>query len=140
MLTIQCSGSPYEVVLCIPNSLQPYALTLTSQIGFQHGSQGAALVISNRAFYKAFFSSKASMEWPAVQETALEFLPILIRDWLHYVEEMRGVADGAKIPFEDVLAVNVRTEISFGAFNDGCTSLSWTSGSASILAQNWDVR
>ncbi|RFU27348.1 hypothetical protein B7463_g9006, partial [Scytalidium lignicola] len=111
---------------------------LEHTIGFQHGIQGAPLVISNRAFYKSFFSSKASMEWPAVQQTALKFLPILIRDWPHYVEEMQGVADGAKIPFEDVLAVNVRTEISFGAFNDGCTSLSWTSDSASILAQNWD--
>ncbi len=79
------------------------------------------------------------MEWPAVQTLALQFLPLLTRNWPQYVAEMQGVADGAHIPFEDVLALNVRTEIGYGAFNDGCTSLSSTCNESSILAQNWDV-
>ncbi|KAI4133226.1 MAG: hypothetical protein LQ338_000284 [Usnochroma carphineum] len=42
------------------------------------------------------------------------------------------------MPFSSILALNVRTEIAFGMFSDGCTALSWTNGDTSILAQNWD--
>ena len=40
----------------------------------------------------------------------------------------------------DIIALNVRTEINFGLFSDGCTALSWLQEDLSILAQNWDVR
>jgi hypothetical protein len=51
-----------------------------------------------------------------------------------------AIADGAGVQFEDILAMNVRSEISMGMMNDGCTALYWSSESASLLAQNWDVR
>ena len=49
-----------------------------------------------------------------------------------------GIAHGAKVPFLSILAMNVRTEIAYGMFTDGCTALSWKTGTASFLAQNWD--
>ncbi|KAF9631921.1 putative acyl-coenzyme a:6-aminopenicillanic-acid-acyltransferase 40 kda protein [Lasiodiplodia theobromae] len=56
---------------------------------------------------------------------------------------MRGIAEGAGVELSDVLALNVRTEIAFGLFTDGCTMLAWhskeQSGSTAIIAQNWDV-
>lgn len=42
------------------------------------------------------------------------------------------------MPISDIIACNVRTEIAFGCFNDGCTALSWRTDDASFLAQNWD--
>ena len=55
---------------------------------------------------------------------------------------MRGLADGANVPFNSILALNVRTEIAYGMFADGCTAYSWLSESesekGSWLAQNWD--
>lgn len=64
------------------------------------------------------------------------------RKWPAYLEEMRGIAEGAGVELADVLAFNVRTEIAFGLFSDGCTMLAWhstqPSGSA-FIAQNWDV-
>ena len=42
------------------------------------------------------------------------------------------------MPFLSILAMNVRTEIAYGMFTDGCTALSWKTGNASFLAQNWD--
>lgn len=80
------------------------------------------------------------MDWAATTATARQFLPVLDRDWPHFVAEMQGVADGAGVPLESVLALNVRTEISMGLMTDGCTSLAWRSASGSFLAQNWDVR
>jgi len=49
-----------------------------------------------------------------------------------------GIAQGAEVHIADILALNVRTEITFGLFSDGCTALSWRTDSASYLAQNWD--
>ncbi|KAI9662897.1 MAG: hypothetical protein M1821_007944 [Bathelium mastoideum] len=55
---------------------------------------------------------------------------------------MKGVADGARVPFLSILALNVRTELAYGLFqSDGCTALSWHASAAepaSFLAQNWD--
>jgi len=52
---------------------------------------------------------------------------------------MHGIADGAGVTYEEILALNVRTELMFGLFSDGCTSLSWRTNGASLVAQNWDV-
>jgi isopenicillin-N N-acyltransferase-like protein len=48
-----------------------------------------------------------------------------------------GIAEGAKVEVSDIIAINVRTEITFGLFSDGCTALSWRTDQASYLAQNW---
>lgn len=50
-----------------------------------------------------------------------------------------GLAEGAGKELADILALNVRTEINFGLFSDGCTALSWAAQDSSFLAQNWDV-
>jgi isopenicillin-N N-acyltransferase like protein len=49
-----------------------------------------------------------------------------------------GLADGAGVILPDIIACNVRTEIAFGMFSDGCTALSWRTSNSSWLAQNWD--
>lgn len=51
----------------------------------------------------------------------------------------KGVAHGAGVDVESILALNVRTEIAYGMFSDGCTALSYKSDDDSLLAQNWDV-
>lgn len=68
-----------------------------------------------------------------------------VGEWSAYVAEMRGVADGAGVGFEDILALNVRTEIAYGMGRDGCTAFSWrekgegVGEERSFLVQNWDV-
>ena len=74
-----------------------------------------------------------------MQSTALEFEDTIQQNWPDYLEEMRGIAEGAGKTLADIIALNVRTEINFGLFSDGCTALSWLHKDASILAQNWDV-
>jgi isopenicillin-N N-acyltransferase-like protein len=50
-----------------------------------------------------------------------------------------GIAAGSGQTFEDILAINVRTEISMGLMADGCTAFYWHDGDVSIAGQNWDV-
>jgi isopenicillin-N N-acyltransferase-like protein len=42
------------------------------------------------AFYKDFFMAQAKMEWDPVCEAASKWLPLLEKDYPHYVEEMQG--------------------------------------------------
>ena len=70
-----------------------------------------------------------------------------------YMEEMRGIAEGARVPLEAVVTVNCRTEMMFGfkeaahvheKMEDGCTGVvalpSVTASGRLIHAHNWDWR
>ena len=80
------------------------------------------------------------IEWPQVLQHASEFEQQVKAKWPAYHEEMQGIADGAGRELLDVVAINVRTEINFGLFSDGCTALAWQTEKRSWLGQNWDVR
>ncbi|KAK5171367.1 uncharacterized protein LTR77_004511 [Saxophila tyrrhenica] len=116
---IECSGTPYE-------------------IGFKHGREATSQVHGTIAFYTSMFQTSSKLEWPQVRQIAMDFEPNLRRKWPRYVDEMQGLADGADVELADIIACNVRTEIAFGMFSDGCTALSWRTEGASFLAQNWD--
>jgi hypothetical protein len=73
----------------------------------------------------------------------------------HYIEEMRGIADGAGMTLEDIVMINARTEVvakaraersrlSKLASEDGCTGaivLPTRSATGNLLhGQNWDWR
>lgn len=93
------------------------------------------------------------MDWSEVTREASKYVHPLKKTCSRYLEEIQGLAEGAGVGFLDVLALNVRTEITFGLFSDpgsarnhadvpsdGCTSLGWVDGGSgqSFLAQNWD--
>ncbi|OIW22870.1 putative acyl-coenzyme A:6-aminopenicillanic-acid-acyltransferase 40 kDa form [Coniochaeta ligniaria NRRL 30616] len=124
MIHIHCSGSPFE-------------------IGQQHGTTARQQIIRSLAFYADYFLSKSGMDWSSAVAAAGRFQSCLDEHCPHLVEEMRGIAAGAGVDFGDILALNVRTEISMGMglSSDGCTSLFYkpqTHGHNGILAQNWD--
>ncbi|TAQ87143.1 hypothetical protein B7494_g4550 [Chlorociboria aeruginascens] len=115
------------------------SLTGTShQIGVQHGSSCKSQIQRCLIFYEKLFLSRAKMSWPVVRSFASKYQPYLIANWPHYVAEMQGVAEGASVLYEDILALNVRTEIAFGAFSDGCTAIAMRDGEGYVLGQNWD--
>jgi isopenicillin-N N-acyltransferase-like protein len=119
MLEVLASGSPHT-------------------IGLTHGTTAKFSIHGSITFYKALFQSKCKMCWPTVKSFALKYQSYLEQNFPQYIEEMSGVAEGAGVSYEDILALNVRTEIAFGAFNDGCTAISWKSWGKSVLGQNWD--
>jgi isopenicillin-N N-acyltransferase-like protein len=119
MLEVLCSGTPHE-------------------LGYQHGSTAKQEIGRSITFYNKIFQVKCKMNWEEVKEFASKYEPYLQEHWPHYVEEMQGVAKGAGVTYPDILALNVRTEVAFGNFSDGCTAFSWKGANNSILAQNWD--
>ncbi len=121
--TIRCSGTPYE-------------------IGLHHGRTAAAEVQTNIATYTDFFMETAHISWKTARERAeAQFVPTLEIKYPEILEEMRGIADGAGsgLTREDILTLNVRSEISLTNYADGCTSISQVGDAGAIyLAQNWD--
>ncbi|KAJ0420500.1 AAT-domain-containing protein [Aspergillus carlsbadensis] len=119
MLVVKCSGSPRE-------------------IGKQHGAAAATQIARCIDFYAGMFAKTSSLGWKDVLALAESFAERIKNAWPGFYEEMEGIAEGSGRSILDIVALNVRTEIAFGCFSDGCTSLSWQSDEHSFLAQNWD--
>ncbi|KAL1850771.1 hypothetical protein Daus18300_012779 [Diaporthe australafricana] len=122
------------------------------QIGLAVGQQAGAQVRGSIGFYRVLFKAFNDLEWTTVREHCDNFQPFIEAKFPRYWEEMQGIADGANVDVLDVLALNIRTEIAFGLFDensrrpmavdtvvDGCTTLGWKVPSGdTFLAQNWD--
>ncbi|OTB04548.1 hypothetical protein M426DRAFT_11438 [Hypoxylon sp. CI-4A] len=132
MLEIRCNGNPYE-------------------IGFTHGRLGKEEINRSIDFYKRLFHESCFMGWAEVLQEASKYFEPLKKIAPRYLVEINGISDGANIPFLDILAINVRSEINFGLFSDpsraipnvpsdACTSLGWLTRTKSFLSQNWDWR
>ncbi|KAI0515135.1 peptidase C45 acyl-coenzyme A:6-aminopenicillanic acid acyl-transferase-like protein [Xylaria bambusicola] len=134
MLEIKCTGTPYD-------------------IGVAHGVYAREKIAGSMEFYTRLFQRSCSLAWPEVLQEAAKYVEPLERIAPRHLEEIRGIAEGAGLTFLDILALNIRSEITFGLFtdvaagnnslasvpSDGCTSLGWlTASGPSFLAQNWD--
>lgn len=115
------------------------------EIGRQHGLQGKAQVMQSIQTYEELFYGYQKLTWKQAKEAALQHLDAIEKLDIQLVEEMEGLAEGASIDFEDVLALNARTEIALAnykghSFSDGCTAIAITSPliEDTIIGQNWD--
>ncbi|KAF9819527.1 hypothetical protein IEO21_01991 [Rhodonia placenta] len=123
------SGSPYE-------------------IGLAHGRLLAEQIVAQLVIYRALFLETCKFEWEHVLDVAAEFNATIKRLAPDLLEEMRGIADGTgstDVGLLDIVALNCRSEIALGQWDDGCTALGWrlptgNNSQKQILAQNWDWR
>lgn len=132
---IDVSGSPYER-------------------GRQHGAAVPARVKRSIELYGG---QLGELGYDAAAKSALigEFATEIEAFGAHYIEEMRGIADGAGVLLEDVIMINARTEVIAKArlvknrqveldeeLDDGCTGaviLPERSATGAVIhGQNWD--
>lgn len=119
--------------------------------GRQYGEQTRERVRLSLEAYAEVFAHYAGWDWKTVTSEARRFEPAIAGYDERYVEELRGIAEGADVPFEDVLALNVRTEVMFSAKARQAAAVSGThecsafailpSASAdghTLVGQNWD--
>jgi isopenicillin-N N-acyltransferase like protein len=85
------------------------------QRGRQYGRQAAARVRRSVQAYQQTFAYFAGWDWPAVRREAARFEAPIGEFMPAYLEELRGIADGAGLDLADVLAINVRTEVMYAA-------------------------
>ncbi|KAI0669535.1 AAT-domain-containing protein [Trametes maxima] len=131
---VEIGGSPYE-------------------IGLQHGRLLAPQIVDQLSIYRELFQEACKFNWDTVRGVAAEFRDSIGRLAPHLLEEMQGIADGVcsheiegepGVDVLDIVALNSRSEIALGQWDDGCTSLAWgihaQDSRKQILAQNWDWR
>jgi isopenicillin-N N-acyltransferase-like protein len=115
--------------------------------GRQYGEQAADRVAGSVDVYRETFDHYTGLPWERIRELAAEFRgPIAAYDPA-IMREIEGIAAGARLPLEDVLAVNVRTEVMYGissAAPHECTSFyagpAATADGHVLMGQNWDWR
>jgi isopenicillin-N N-acyltransferase like protein len=124
--------------------------------GRQYGEQARERVRRSIEAYDAVFDHYAGWRWADVRRGAGRFAEPIEAFAPRYLEEIRGIAEGAGVDFEDILGINVRTEVMFaakaraaaaqadgdGGRPDGCSAFAvLPSASAhghTLIGQNWD--
>lgn len=114
--------------------------------GRSYGQQAKDRIHHTLDAYSQLFSAYADLDWPEVTRYALRYQAIIEAYDPELSEEMDGIAHGAAVGFEDILAINVRTEVMYGlgelrAAAD-CTAFaalpSATGNAHTLIGQNWD--
>jgi isopenicillin-N N-acyltransferase like protein len=83
--------------------------------GRQYGAQARAQVHLSVQAYRHVFAHYAGWDWPAVRRAAAAFEAPIAAFRPAYLDEMRGIAEGAGLDLADVLAINTRTEVMYAA-------------------------
>ncbi|MFL0365566.1 C45 family autoproteolytic acyltransferase/hydrolase [Pseudobacillus sp. 179-B 2D1 NHS] len=114
------------------------------EIGKGHGSEGKREVLKSLETYETLFYDYSQIRWNEAREMALKHAEAISKYDDDLIKEMEGVAAGAGVDFEDILALNTRSEIAlsgkYSQFSDGCTAIGVMPPMSSgvIIGQNWD--
>ena len=131
--------APFPVISCEGN---PY------DIGCQYGVQARSLIESAaESYHKIFQDMGVKVEWREISDLAKRFESHIKEYDADALEEMRGIADGSGVSYEDIMIVNLRTEFrSLGRVQmdaDGCTVIvatpETTANHHMLMAQNCDM-
>jgi isopenicillin-N N-acyltransferase like protein len=118
--------------------------------GRQYGEAARERVQRSVAGYEEAFAHWAGWDREKVRAEAERFRAPIAAHGAKYLEEIAGIAEGADLPEQDVLAINVRTEIMFAATARGaaaehppleCSSfaaLPRRTGGPVLVGQTWD--
>jgi isopenicillin-N N-acyltransferase like protein len=110
--------------------------------GRQHGELIRERVQLGVDRYMERFAHFAELSREQAQDAARAFiLPVEAYD-PEILEEIRGIAEGAELPFDEVLAMNCRSELMFAVQRPECSSFalqpSVTADGHTYVGQNWD--
>lgn len=113
-------------------------------VGFQHGQFAKERIQKSLEIYRRAFLEMANIQWKKAMEIAKTFVPVIQEYDSEAIEEVRGIAKGANCEFEEIVALNSRTEVMFltESIPSGCTTVSVLPDASqnghTLLGQNWD--
>ena len=117
--------------------------------GRQYGRLAASRIVRAIDAYRDLFEHRAGLQWDEALAHARTFVQPIGDFASDSLAEMHGIADGAGVPFDAVLALNCRSELMFAAARSRgetppseCTSFAATPEATAdghmLLGQNWD--
>ncbi len=114
--------------------------------GVAYGRQAKTRIAYSLRNYERLFRHYADVDWVTACRFAAGYGPVIEDYDASLVEEMQGIAEGAGCSYDDILTMNVRTEVMYGlgelrAAAD-CTAFAAlpdaTVDGHTIIGQNWD--
>lgn len=109
--------------------------------GVAYGEQAKERILRTLSLYQGMVAANAHLDWESAKKVALRFEESIKGYFPDAIDEMKGIAQGADLTYEDVLALNCRSELMF-ALPDGCTAISYppetTADGHTVLTQTWD--
>ena len=96
------------------------------ECGYQHGEQAKELVKKNIDYYFGWWSRNLGLEKKDIFDRTESVLKVSREYDAGLVEEMRGLADGAGVDFESIVAMNSRYELAWASpaqLLGGCTGI-----------------
>lgn len=117
--------------------------------GVAHGELAKSRVARTIEIYLSAFSGQANLSLEQVRERARHYVSVIREIDPEIAEELEGIAVGSKQRFEDIVAVNCRTELLYGSAAGTrpateCTTLvalpEATRERGILIGKNWDWR
>ena len=115
--------------------------------GLQYGQACREEIAISVRNYRELFALRKNLTWAQAQQLSRRYLPAIRALGDQYIAEMQGIADGAGIAFDEVLAINARTEllhtgISADDLVQECTAFAAmppaTKDGVVLAGQTWD--
>ena len=118
------------------------------QCGQQYGSQAQKIIRENVAVYFDMWRTLWGAEREEILEKSRALIPVIGDYDAGILEELEGLARGAELSLDEIIAINARYEINFSLGiscpyqGGGCTSVSSlpqvTRDGHTLIGQNWD--
>ncbi len=108
------------------------------EMGRQHGEACADVIRRVLAGRAAIIQRATGMPAAQAVDAGLRYLPPVAGRFPHFIEEVKGIADGARVAFAEAFFIQVATELGFNT--EGCTTLALRAPDGHwVVAQNWDT-
>lgn len=118
--------------------------------GRQYGRAAGDRIRKSIEIYSRVFDSM-NHGWGEIAQLARAYMPVIEHYEASYLEEIRGIAEGAQLEVEKIVALNARTELLYGNVKRALTPLEMAEGCTGVIAlpeatagghvihgQNWD--
>jgi isopenicillin-N N-acyltransferase like protein len=120
-------------------------------VGYQHGSGATQEIKANYRYYMTMWRSNSGATEKEILDRATTFVPFIKTLSTNYIDELRGVAAGSGLSFEQIVALNCRWEMNYAYLPDmvveadvGCTAFALTpeitKDGHTYVGQNWDYK
>jgi len=114
------------------------------ECGRQYGEQARELIGKAIDDYKRLFAETCDRSWDQLSREALSNLPLIDETMPDLHEEVRGIADGARVTLGDIMTLNCRYELTKFPKDKECTTGAVlpeaAKGGKMYLVRNWDYR
>lgn len=109
--------------------------------GLTYGREAREKIALSLSFYRDLFWQQNHISWERARSYALSYIPSIEAVYPESLEEMKGIAEGAGVAFEDILTLNCRSEVIY-AQPDACSAFGCVPETSADrhtwLAQTWD--